>query len=316
MSTELSIVSVNVSENKGTPKQAVPRITLTDRGVEGDAHSGPWHRQVSILSQELIDEFQASTGRATSPGEFAENLTIKGLDLSRVAPLDRLHIGSDVVLEITQVGKACHGDSCAIYREVGTCVMPKEGLFARVLAGGTVEPGDGLVYAARPVQIRVITLSDRAAAGHYADRSGPAICEALQSHFEPRRWTIEVERTVMPDDPEQLRDALLAARAAATDVVITTGSTGVGPRDIAPEVTTPLCDKIIPGVMEYVRLKYGANKPGALLSRGVAGVMGSTLVFNLPGSTRAVSEYMSEILKNLEHLLYTIHGIDVHQQAP
>ena len=96
------------------------------------------------------------------------------------------------------------------------------------------------------------------------------------------------------------------------DVVITTGGTGIGPRDITIETVRPLLDKEIPGIMEMIRIKYGQEKPNALLSRGIAGVMGQTLVYTLPGSVKAVDEYMTEILKTLQHLIYMLHGVDVH----
>ena len=95
-------------------------------------------------------------------------------------------------------------------------------------------------------------------------------------------------------------------------MIFTTGGTGVGPRDITPDVVTELCDKFIPGIMDHIRLKFGADKPNALLSRSVAGVAGSTLIYTLPGSVRAVQEYMQEILKTLEHLILTLHGLDDH----
>ena len=164
MSKTGEVVSVNVSVEKGTPKRPVERVVVDESGLVGDAHAGAWHRQVSLLSQESVDRFSLQAGRPIAPGEFAENLTISGLDLAQVALLDRFRLGA-AELEVTQIGKVCHGDACAIFREVGACVMPKEGIFCRVLRGGTVRPGDRLDYLPRPLQCRVITLSDRARAG-------------------------------------------------------------------------------------------------------------------------------------------------------
>ena len=96
------------------------------------------------------------------------------------------------------------------------------------------------------------------------------------------------------------------------DIIFTTGGTGIGPRDITPEVVKPLLDKEIPGIMESIRIKYGMEKPNALLSRSIAGVMKKSLIYTLPGSVRAVNDYMSEILKTLEHLIYMQRGIDAH----
>jgi len=311
MSNEFEVVSVNVSQAKGTIKLSADEVLLDATGIVGDAHAGRWHRQVSVLGRESIDRFVAQTGRATRAGEFAENLTLAGIDLGGVAPLDRLRIGQ-VELEITQIGKECHGDTCAIFREVGRCVMPTEGLFARVVRGGVIRPGDVGEHRPRPLRIHVITLSDRAAAGEYADRSGPRLREILEGYFRPTRWHAQIEAAVMPDDADRLRTELLAARDDGVDVVFTTGGTGVGPRDITPEVAADVCDKLIPGVMEHIRTKFGAEKPNCLLSRGIAGVASTTQIYTLPGSVRAVEEYTAEILKTLEHVLLMLHRLDVH----
>ncbi|MDQ1258097.1 MAG: molybdopterin adenylyltransferase [Candidatus Hydrogenedentes bacterium] len=307
----IEVVSVNISEDKGTVKRPVAEIVIDSRGVAGDAHAGAWHRQVSVLSQELIDAFAAETGRPTGPGEFAENITTRGLDLSQVAPLDRFRIG-EVELEVTQIGKECHGDACAIYREIGRCVMPKEGLFCRVQHGGAVRPGDTVEYRPRPFRVHVITLSDRAAVGEYEDCSGPAVTECVRGFFDGKRWHLELTAAVLPDDADRLRESIQEALRGGADVILTTGSTGVGPRDIAPETVQALCDKTIPGIMEHIRLKFGADKPNALLSRGIAGIIGTTQLYTLPGSPRSVREYMGEILKTLEHLVYMLHAIDRH----
>ena len=305
------VVSVNISPAKGTPKQPVGRAVLDGSGVVSDAHAGPWHRQVSLLSVELIDAFGRTHGRTIAPGEFAENITTAGLDLRGVAIRDRLIVG-EAEVEITQIGKACHGDDCAIFRQVGKCLMPTDGLFARVVRGGPVRPGDAIEHRLTPLRILVVTLSDRASAGEYADRSGPRAEELLAEHFAGLRWHPRVERTILPDEAERLRQVLLAARDAGVDLVFTLGSTGLGPRDIAPEVVAGVCEKTVPGVMEHIRAKYGADNPRARLSRSVAGVAGRMQVYALPGSPRAVGDYLAEILPVWEHAFFMIHGLDVH----
>ncbi len=309
--TDLSIVSVNISEKKGTVKSPVEIIELEETGIRGDAHAGRWHRQVSLLGEESIKRFSSHAGRMPSYGEFAENITTRGLELAGTLPLDRLASG-DVELEITQIGKKCHGSTCAIFQEVGDCVMPKEGIFARVIKGGRLKAGDRMEYHPRKFRCLVITLSDRASRGEYQDKSGPAVIRLIEDHFKVRGRGISTKAIVMPDERGRLHEKMEEAREEKYDFVITTGGTGIGRRDITPEVVRPLLDKEIPGIMEMIRLKYGAEKPNALLSRGVAGVMGSSLVYTLPGSVRAVNEYMSEILKTLEHLVYMLHGIDSH----
>lgn len=302
---------MNISDEKGTAKRPVPQIEIDARGVVADAHRGIGPRQVSLLSQELIDAFATQTGRPTQPGEFAENITVSGGDLGQVGPLDRFRIGA-AELEVSQIGKACHGAACAILREVGQCIMPREGLFCRVVRGGTVTPGCEVTHAARPLRIRVATLSDRAAAGEYEDRSGPRVRALAAAYFSNTRWHPEVEGCLLPDDPERLRAWFAASLSEGADLIFTTGGTGAGPRDIAPETLAPLCGKLLPGIMEHIRQKFGAEKPSALLSRGIAGIAGTAQVYTLPGSVRAVEEYMGEILKTVEHLVYMVHGIDVH----
>ncbi len=139
------IISVNISEKKGTVKKPVAGITLTLNGIDEDAHAGSWHRQVSLLAQESVDRFSVGSDRGFEPGEFAENITTRGIDLTRINLLDRFKIG-EAELEVTQIGKTCHGDGCAIFVEVGKCVMPKEGIFCRVIQGGTARAGDTLEY--------------------------------------------------------------------------------------------------------------------------------------------------------------------------
>ena len=309
--SQIKVVSVNISEAKGTAKTPAPQIVLTSRGITGDAHAGRWHRQVSILSQEIIDRFAAEHNRPTTPGEFAENITVAGLDLDRVAPLDRFVVGP-AELEVTQIGKECHGDQCSIFKQVGKCVMPTEGIFARVVHDGTVRSGDVVIHCPRTLRVHIITLSDRASAGEYADRSGPRAREIIEQFFDGSRWHLQTYCDVLPDSRAKLQTRLLQAQDAGADIIITTGSTGVGPRDIAPEAVSAVCDKFIPGIMEHIRVTCGASCPGALLSRSVAGVAGKSLIFALPGSVKAVQEYLAEIVKVLEHLIFTIHGIDSH----
>jgi molybdenum cofactor synthesis domain-containing protein len=228
-----------------------------------------------------------------------------------VAILDRFRIGQ-VELEVTQIGKHCHGDNCAIYREVGKCVMPKKGLFCRVINNGQIKADDRVEYIPRPLQIFVITLSDRASAGVYSDRSGPRAKQILEEYFADKRWHLQINNMILADDAEQLTEKLNEAIAGQVDVILTLGGTGIGPRDITPETITVVCDKIIPGIMENIRINYGEQKPSALLSRSIAAIAGKTQIYALPGSLRAVEEYLTEILKTLEHAVYMMHGLDVH----
>ena len=306
------VISVNISQARGTTKTPVAEIEIDGRGVAGDAHADDWHRQVSLLAAESILRFSESADRAFTYGDFAENITTQGLDLLKTRPLDRFKIGPDVELEVTQLGKKCHGGGCAIYQQVGQCVMPKEGIFCRVIHPGRIEPGMSLAHLQRCLKCHIITLSDRASRGIYTDRSGPRISERLDAYLKVRHWRIETSSVVIEDDAERLRDELAEARNAGAALIFTTGGTGIGPRDIAPETVAAMADKHIPGIMEYLRMKHAAENPNVLLSRAVAVVMGTALAFTLPGSVKAVDEYLNEILKILEHSIFMIHGLDVH----
>ncbi len=135
-----TIHAVSISNCKGTKKQNVESALLVENhGIEHDAHAGPWHRQVSLLALESIESMKERGAEAVS-GDFAENITTSGVDLLTLTPGDKIQI-ADALLEITQIGKECHAH-CAIWAQVGDCVMPREGIFARVLRGGSIKPGD------------------------------------------------------------------------------------------------------------------------------------------------------------------------------
>lgn len=136
------VKAVCISEKKGERKKPVESVELRENhGIVGDGHAGDWHRQVSLLAQESIDKMRAM-GLDVNAGDFAENITTTGIDLVSLPIGSRLQVGG-TLLEVTQIGKECH-TRCAIYYQAGDCVMPKEGIFARVIAGGTIRPGDGI----------------------------------------------------------------------------------------------------------------------------------------------------------------------------
>lgn len=167
--------------------------------------------------------------------------------------------------------------------------------------------------AERPLRASVITMSDRAHAGEYEDRGGPLVVQHLEAFCNERGMAHAIQTEILPDEPEMLRDRLLRACWSGGDVVFVTGGTGVGPRDITTNVVLAVAEKVIPGIMEMIRMKYGADKPCALLSRTVAATRGRTLIYAIPGSTKGVTEYMSEIAKTLQHLLVVLHELDPHE---
>lgn len=135
-----SLVSINISSTKGVRKTPVKHATVGPEGIEGDAHAGSWHRMVSLLAEESIQKMK-DQGLDVSAGDFAENLTTRGIDLLALPLGTRFRVGAELVLEVTQHGKECHS-RCAIYYQAGDCVMPREGIFARVAEEGAIAVGD------------------------------------------------------------------------------------------------------------------------------------------------------------------------------
>lgn len=135
------VVSVNISKEKGTKKSPVNKANVKiDHGIEGDAHASKWHRQISLLASESVKKME-DKGLHLSPGDFGENITTKGIVLTELPVGTQLKVGKTVLLEVSQIGKKCH-DKCNIYYEAGDCIMPNEGIFAKVIEGGRIEKGD------------------------------------------------------------------------------------------------------------------------------------------------------------------------------
>jgi len=141
----MKIESIAVSRKKGTRKIQVDSANLImNHGVEGDAHAGEWHRQVSFLSNEEIEKAK-DRGLDVTFGDFAENIATSGIDWKTVPVGTKVKLGETAVVEITQIGKECH-NKCAIYYQAGDCIMPREGVFGRVLEGGEIHCGDGVCF--------------------------------------------------------------------------------------------------------------------------------------------------------------------------
>jgi len=140
----MKIVSIAFSIKKGTRKECVERAEIVENhGLRGDAHAGPWHRQVSFLASEAIEKAR-NAGLDVTFGDFAENIATEGIDWPKIPVGSRFRLGSSIVVEITQIGKECH-KKCAIYYQAGDCIMPREGVFGRVIKGGMISCGDPIV---------------------------------------------------------------------------------------------------------------------------------------------------------------------------
>jgi len=143
------VEAVCLSHKKGIVKKEQPQVEMRENwGIDGDAHAGDWHRQVSLLAGESIDNVKEILPSLKN-GAFAENIITRGIDLNVVQVGDRLQVGDQVVLEITQIGKECHNSGCAIKKATGDCIMPREGIFARVIKGGAVGKDDTILKQTR-----------------------------------------------------------------------------------------------------------------------------------------------------------------------
>lgn len=300
------LIAICISEHRGTQKHQVEKATLIENwGIEKDAHGGTWHRQVSLLSLEKIEEFQKK-GAQIDFGAFGENLIIEGFDLRTIPVGTKIQIGT-TLLELTQIGKECHSH-CQIYKTMGDCIMPREGVFAKVITGGTIRPGDQVQLLPlpkdRPFTAAVITLSDKGSTGEREDKSGPLIKDLLQS----QGYQV-IESLLLPDGRPDLEKHLCRlADQRQINLILTTGGTGFSQRDTTPEATLAVCDRMANGIAEAIR-QYSLTITGrAMLSRAVSGIRRQTLIVNLPGSPKAVKESLDYILPHLGHGLGILRG--------
>lgn len=301
-----TIRAICISEQRGTQKYQVPSAILRENwGIEGDAHAGHWHRQVSLLGLEKIEAFRAK-GAEVEFGAFGENLVVEGFDFRNLPVGTRFQCGS-VLLEMTQIGKECHSH-CQIYQKVGDCIMPREGVFAKVVHGGQIHVGDTLQMLPpdenAPMRAAVVTLSDKGARGEREDKSGPLLVQMLtDAGYEV------VEQLLLPDGEALLRRELIRlSDSRQCDLVLTTGGTGFSPRDVTPEATLAVATRNAPGIAEAIRAYSMRITDRAMLSRGASVLRNGTLIVNLPGSTKAAKESLECILPALRHGLEILKG--------
>lgn len=300
------IKAVCLSEAKGTEKRPVASVTLiANHGLSGDAHAGNWHRQVSLLSADKVDEFNARGGKAEI-GAFGENILVSGIDFKSL-PVGSILRAGEVVLKMSQIGKECHSH-CQIFHRVGDCIMPREGVFATVEHGGELHAGMELTVEPPPVdaplRAAVMTLSDKGFAGERVDTSGPRAAQLLSE----AGYDVE-ELVLLPDAQKKIeREFIRLADSRQVDLIITTGGTGFSLRDLTPEATLAVATRTAPGIAEAIRAESLKITPRAMLSRGASVLRNKTLIVNLPGSTKAVEEGLAVILPQLEHGLRILKG--------
>ena len=280
---KLRIVSVNHSAGSAEKKKPVPFIRVDERGVEGDGDRLFFNHELSLLG------IQAYQGMEENYGFWAENLTTDGLDLSLLKPMDCL-VNDEARLKVTITAKNVKSEQRVAFNQGGPRDIPVGGLFAQARKPAILKAGMEFTYKPMIFHTRILTLSDRASKGIYEDKSGEIIREMIGDFFEKADRRFTIDKYIIPDEKDPLETHFFEALADKVDILITKGGTGIGERDITPDVIRPLLEKEIPGIMELIRVKYGTLKPNALVSRSLAGVREKTLVYCLPGSTKGVNE--------------------------
>ena len=333
------ILAVCISKEKGTSKRDMGSAEfIFNYGLKDDAHAGPSLRQVSLLSHEIIEKFKKQSltqgSCITKPkiehGDFGENLVVQGIVLSSLPIGTFLHCGN-VVLEITQIGKECH-KHCAIFDAMGDCIMPREGIFTRVINGGVISNGDemtvaaaevqagntaqpngavhGAVAAVNPYRFWIIIASDRCYRAEQEDKSAPVISElAAAAGFSQAGFTL------LPDDQDGIEAELKKiCDKGLADLILTSGGTGFSPRDRMPEATLSVAERVVPGIAEAMRSGSMAFTKRAMLSRAVSVIRKKSLIVNLPGSPNAVRENLSLVISELQHGLDILTERDKHKE--
>ena len=325
------VIAVCISDKKGVGKRdAGSAYFIKDWGIEHDAHGGDLIRQVSLLSYDKIKEFQKNgqdlaldtitiehaaknlrdkninkNPKFIYHGAFGENLVVEGIDFGSL-PVGTVLKCGDVELVVSQIGKECHSP-CSIYEKMGDCIMPREGVFARVVKEGVISTGDKMEVLSNSTpkfNAAILIISDKGSIGERKDESGPVIAKMLSN----AGYEIK-EIKIIPDDRSVIEKMLInLSDKQQVNLIITTGGTGFSKRDITPEATLAVAERIAPGIAEAIRSFSMQITGRAMLSRGVSVIRGETIIVNLPGSPKAVKESLEFILPHLSHGLEVLCG--------
>jgi molybdenum cofactor synthesis domain-containing protein len=297
------ILAVCVADKKGVPKKNIKKAVFRKgHGVVGDAHAGPGIRQVSLLAKESLDMIRRMDLKIGCGG-FGENLTTSGIELTSIVIGTRMKAG-EALLEITKIGKECT-KPCAIFRKHGSCILPHEGIFAKVVTSGAVESKDTIaIIPGGKISAGILIISDRSARGERRDECAERIGKGINKIDGQT-----VRSKIIPDEADVIISTLKSwSDDGQVDLIITSGGTGFSPRDVTPEATRKVIEREAPGLAEMMRAESAKKTKFAYLSRGIAGIRKKTLIINLPGSPKAVAECMEMLSPLLSHAIEVMRG--------
>jgi len=299
------LISVNLGKARGVPKHPVNKGTLIPEwGLEGDAHGGDWDRQISLFPIEAMALVPKIIRKTFEENAYSENLTIEGIPPEKLGHGTILTIGNTRI-KILEIGKETFEppESGRPY------IISREGRFGRVVKGGTVKPGDlvevvdeGTLDPEAP-RVVLVTLSDKGAKGEREDISGRFL-----NWYATRMGAAVLSSVIIPDEKNIIKETLVKGVEAKADLILTTGGTGLAPRDVTPDATLEVIDREVPGFAEAMRAESLKNTPHAMVSRAVSGIAEKTLIINLPGSPKAVAECMEVIFPALRHAIDKLRG--------
>ncbi len=304
------VLAVCTSEKKGLQKHDVHSAHFeTEWGIDGDAHAGKWHRQISLLSADKIEAFNQK-GANVIPGAFGENLVVDGFDF-RALPVGTLLRCGDVLLEMTQIGKECHSH-CEIYKKMGDCIMPREGVFARVLEPGTITVGDEMVIVPReghfPWQAAVISLS-----ANSDSKCDNDLGTAISNRLTKSGYTV-LEDLVVPKDARVLKQQIIRlCDQRQLDLILTTGGISCSKDDFTPEATLAVADKNVPGISEAIRSAAVQVCDKAMISHSASVIRGKTLIINLPDNLQACMDTMDVFMDTIPQAMAQLRGEELEK---
>lgn len=295
------VVAVCKSVHKGERKVNVGQAQLIENfGMDGDAHSGPWDTHIRLLAQESI--YKAfKRGLNVGPGDFSENITTRGIDLSSLRVGTKLKVGN-AVIEITKKGKECK-DKCNIFNLIGDCIISREGVYAKVLRGGLVFVGDE-IHPFLDINVGII----------YVKNNKPIEEKLLENVIRKSlsMYTVQVtDYNKVDNKHEILKSAIIEMCEKNLDIVFVVGGAGIFLKDNSPEVILEVVEKELPGIAENIRGSFQEPEK-AMVYRGRSGIRGSTLIVNLPDNVEILNNCLLRVLPVLAKLsseLSRVHEI-------